>query len=813
MKNLLNAASITALKYDGLLNIVTGRSRKSRKWKNHRVTWSVLLKKFANPVRTKERHTDYLMMPKERQDDIKDVGGFVGGTLSGERRVAENVKNRQLITLDADFAPYDFWDEVTLFLDCACCIYSTHKHSKENPRYRLVVPLDREVSPDEYQAISRKVAEGININYFDDTTYQAHRLMYYPSASNDAEYVFEYQDGRWLSADDVLDEYENWEDQTTWPISDKAIRKTAHLVKHQEDPLEKTGIVGAFCRAYTIPEAMETFLPSVYTHYNEDRYTYAAGSSSGGAIVYDNRWLYSHHATDPCSMQLVNAFDLVRIHKFGNLDTRTRLEETAKKPSFTQMCEFASKDGKTRAELTKERLEEAGRDFEDLGDEEEKPDMSWTKLLQVHPKTGQILATRFNIETILRNDPELKDTFGYETFARRIAIKHLPKWRGGDDNPYWTDTDEASLRTMLETYYEIDSPTKIADGILTVAQDNSFHVVRDWLAGLSWDGKPRLETLFIDFLGAEDNEYVRQVTRKTLVAAIARVMKPGCKFDTMAVLVGKQGLGKSYLLKKLGGRWFSDSVTSLAGKESYEQLRGVWVEEMSELSAMRKAELETVKQYITKQVDTYRPPYGKCLQDFPRQCIFIGTTNTYDFLRDKTGNRRFYPVDVGVQRPTLDLFAEDVDEYIHQVWAEAAMMYKHGESLILSGRALEYAKMQQQQEHTEENPLEGALEEYLNMEVPANWYELSLRARREFIRDDGFEVDMTDSFVRNKICTIEIWCELLGGDMKTLDSYNRREIRETMDNLDDWVRASSSQGRKRFGKLFGVQRAWVRKKN
>lgn len=810
--NQVNTPVITGIKYDGFFTIATANSRKSRHWKNHKISWSRLLKKFATPTRTKERHVDYLMMPKDQQDNIKDVGGFVGGSLKGERRVAENVADRQVITLDADFAPYDLWDEICLFFDNACCLYSTHKHSKENPRYRWVIPLDRKVTPDEYQAISRKVAESLDINYFDDTTYQAHRLMYYPSAAMDAEYVFEYQDGPWLSADAILDTYPDWEDQTQWPISDRATKKTEHALKHQEDPLQKTGIVGAFCRAYTIQEAIAEFLPTVYTRCNsDDRYTYAAGSTSGGAVIYEDKWLYSHHSTDPCSMQLVNAFDLVRIHKFGGLDERTRLEEVTRKPSYIQMCEFASKDKKTRAEATRERWEEAGRDFEDLGDDGKKTDMTWTGLLQVHPKTGQVLSNRYNIEVILKNDPAVKDTFGYEEFSQRIAIRRIPSWRHGDDSPYWTDTDEANLRSVLETCYDINSQSKVDDCILTVAQDNRFHVVRDFLNQLEWDGQPRVETLFIDFLGAEDTEYVRQVTRKTLTAAVARVMKPGCKFDTMTVLVGRQGLGKSYLLKKLAGKWFSDSVTSLVGKESYEQLRGVWIEEMSELSAMRKAEIETVKQYITKQVDTYRPAYGKQLQDFPRQCIFIGTTNTYNFLRDKTGNRRFYPIDVGIEKPTRNLFSHDTEEYMRQVWAEVKVLYDNGESLILDSELAGHAK-DRQMEHMEENPLDGALEAYLDMEVPANWYDLDIRARRSFVQGDGFDIDMTGGFVRDKICTLEVWCELLGGEIKNLDTYNRREIRETLDNTPGWERSGGSQGRKRFGRLYGVQRAWVRVK-
>lgn len=800
------ASSGERIKFDGVFNIATGKSRKSKTWKNNRVSWSKILQRLAKTTRTAERYVDFVNMPKEKQDEIKDIGGFVGGEIKEGRRIASNIVSRQIVALDADYAPYEFWNEVTALNDYACCVYSTHKHSTDNPRYRLIIPLDRPVSPDEYQAISRKIADGININYFDDTTYQAHRLMYYPSTAKDGEFVFEYQDGPFLSADDVLDTYEDWTDQTEWAISDRAVNGVTHAVTKQENPLEKDGIVGAFCRAYDIDSAIEAFLSDVYAPCDApNRYTYTQGSSSGGAVVYDNMFLYSHHATDPCSMQLCNAFDLVRMHKFSELDARSRATETQKLPSYLEMCKFASNDGKVKTEIAKTRLAEAGREFEDLSADGE--NLEWAAELETHPKTGAILNTRKNIEIIMKNDAAIKGVFGYEQFSQRIAIKRRPAWRDGSEGMYWNDNDEANLRTLLETSYKIDNKLKVDDCILTVANDNSFHVIREYLSGLEWDGVERMETLLIDYLGAEDNTYTREVTRKLLVAAVARVFSPGVKFDTMPVLVGAQGLGKSYLLKKLGGRWFSDSITSLQGKEAFEQLRGVWIEEFSELSAMRKADIEAIKQYVTKQVDTYRPAYAKCLMDFPRQCVFVGTTNTENFLRDKTGNRRFLPVEVGVDIPTRSLFADDADEYIAQVWAEAKRAYDDGEKLILEGEAAKIAK-QAQSEHMEENPLEGVLLEYLDRPVPANWYDLDIRARRDFIRGAGFEVDMTDAFVRDKICVMEVWCELLGGDIKNFDSYDRKEIRETLNMLEGWAYDKKAT---RFGREYGVQKAWRRK--
>nr|DAP83027.1 MAG TPA: replicative DNA helicase [Caudoviricetes sp.] len=811
----------SGFKYDGLLTISTGNSRKSKSWKTKRITWSKLVNRLSKTTYTNERHVDFLQMTKQRQDEIKDVGGFVGGELTGERRTAENAGSRQIVTLDADFAPTSLWDELTMFSDFACLIYSTHKHSKENPRYRVVIPLDRPVTPDEYQAISRKIAADIGIDYFDDTTYQPHRLMYWPSTSKDAEYVFKVQDGAWLSADSVLKTYTDWRNQSEWPVSCRIDNLVKHEIKKQEDPLTKKGIIGAFCKAYTIDEAIDKFLPDIYEACDgkDGRYTYKAGSTAGGAIVYDDKFLYSHHATDPCSMQLCNAFDLVRIHKFKDLDINSRVQDPAKLPSFKAMQDFAMADEDVKRLIAKAKFEEAGRDFSVLDEGDSEPDLSWTEDLR-YTKSGEIVQSRYNIRLVLENDPGVKDTFGFDVFSQRIAIRRCPEWRKGaeaDSSLYWNDNDEAGLRYLLETTYGLDSRQKIDDEIINVANLHKFHVVREYLNGLEWDGVKRADTLFIDYLGAEDSEYTRAVTRKTLVAAVARIMKPGIKFDSMLVLGGPQGIGKSFILKKLGGKWFNDSLSTVQGKEAYEQLRGGWIFEMSELAALRKSELEPIKQFITKQVDTYRVAYGHQLSDFPRQCVFIGTTNTTNFLRDKSGNRRFWPVDVGLTKPTKSLWNSGTDYDIEQVWAEAVQLYKNGESLILDDDMRKHAEVVQK-DHMEENPLEGVIQEYLDMEVPANWYSLDIQTRRDFIKGDGFDIDMTGSFIRDKICILEIWCELMDGKIGNLNTNTRREIKDALLGVDNWEKKvyttakSRNQKKLRFGKLYGMQPAWLRKK-
>ena len=793
--------------HDGLLTVSTGSSRKTKIWKSKQISWSKFIQRLSNTKRTNETQAQYFRLGKERQDEIKDVGGFVGGELKDGRRTALSVINRQLITLDADFAEKNLWEKIEKNFDNAICVYSTHKHTAEKPRLRLVIPLDRAVSPDEYQAISRKVAEKFGIDNFDDTTYQPHRLMYFPSTSSDAEFYFKWQDGEFLSADFILAEYDDWQDVSTWARSTRSKELVQREIKKAEDPLKKAGLIGAFCRSYTIQEVISEYLSDVYEEVNDGRYTFAAGTSAGGAIVYEDKWLYSFHATDPCSLILCNAFDLVRIHKFGELDEGKEKNDTVNLPSYKKMLELCSKDNRVKILLT----EEAMSDFDDLGDE--KPDLSWSAGLKRHPKTGQILATRDNIRIILENDSRLKNRFGYDLFSQRISITAPLFWRNKDDlAEYWSEGDDAQLRYYLETYFGIDNRTKIDDEVLNVANLHAFHKVKDYLRGLKWDGTPRMDKIFINYLGAEDSLYTRTVTRKSLIAAVARIMKPGIKFDNMVVLEGAQGIGKSYLLSKLGKNWFSDSLSDLKNKDAYEALRGYWILELGEMLILKKTDSDTAKHFISKQIDSFRVSYGKRTQDFPRQCIFFGTTNNKFFLKDRTGNRRFFPLTCSYERRIKNIFLEEkiIDSEIDQVWAEAYTAWKNGESIWI-GHEMEQVAKKVQELHTEENPLVGTIEEYLNKEIPQDWYERDLQRRIEFIRGIGdFDEETQKTFKRDKICASEIWCELLGGDMKKLSPYEIHNITDSLLSLPDW---EPSQEKLFFGTAYGRQKAFVRKIN
>lgn len=801
------------MEHDGIIKIAVGRNRKELKWKNKEMKWSEFLDRVSKTTRTPENYEEYKKLSKNEQDDIKDVGGFVGGALKDGRRKSAAVLSRSILTLDADYGQNGLWDTIEMLFDFGCCIYTTHKHSKDKPRFRLVIPLSRTVTPEEYGAVSRRIAADIGIDYFDDTTYEPSRLMYWPSTSQNGEFIFKYQDEEWLNPDDILSRYEDWQGTIFWPESSRSIKIREKSADKQGNPREKGGIVGAFCRTYSVVDVIDKFLSDIYVPCaDENRYTYVKGSTAGGLVIYENGdFAYSHHGTDPVSGKLCNAFDLVRLHKFGELDEDVK-EGTpvVKLPSYQAMMDFSRKDEEVKQTIGQERLSTAKEDFIEI-DASKVTDTEWLKLLEVD-KRGFYKPTIGNIVLILENDPYLKEKIALNEFSHRTIIRGNLPWhrlKNTAEGDPWKDSDDAALRYYIEKIYGITSPTKISDALLIVEEKNKYHPIRDYLEEIKWDGQKRVETLFVDYLGAEDTSYTRTITRKAIVAAVARVFVPGIKFDYMLVLVGKQGIGKSHIISLLGQNWYSDSLNTVQGKEAYEQLQDAWIIEMAELSATKKAETEAVKHFISKREDIYRVAYGKRVTKFPRQCVFFGTTNDNDFLRDKTGNRRYWPVVVGINKSNKNLWKQLNQDEVDQIWAEALTLWRNGEGLFLTPD-IEKEAVKVQEQHTEESSKEGLIREYLDRLLPKDWGKLDIGARRLFIHGTDFGEAKEGTVQRDKVCAMEIWVELFQADPKQLSPIQAREINDILRKIEGWKEYSKGTGRLKFGRNYGLQRAFIR---
>lgn len=794
------------------LKISTGRSKKELKWKNKEISWEDLLSKLSKTYRTRETVAEYKKMKVTQQGDIKDIGGFVGGWLENGRRKSDSVICRSLITLDADTASKDFWDDLVAFNDYACCIYSTHKHTPEAPRLRLVIPLARTVDSEEYEAIARMVANDLGIDQFDDTTYQASRLMYWPSTSSDGVFLFEKQDGKWLDPDEVLKRYPDWHDVSFWPQSSRISEIHIAQAKKQGDPLDKEGLIGAFCRTYDIHTAIEKFLFDVYVACNQpNRYTYIKGTTAAGLVTYEDKWAYSNHGTDPASGKLCNAFDLVRIHKFAELDESAKPDTPSNRlPSFIAMQEFAAADDETKKTRLSEQLAAIDFDFNEEDSEEptdttaKKDELDWMSDLSLDKK-GNVEPTTNNILIILHNDKNLKNLGKFNLFSMRHEVFGRLPWYKEKVKRNWRDEDDSGLRLYIEKIYGISAVNKVSDAMSIYSRDMEYHPVRDYLDSLEWDGIERLDTVLIDYLGAEDSRYVRLVTRKLMIGAVARIYRPGCKMDNTLILVGPQGYGKSTFIQKLAKSavWFSDSLYVYSGKEAMEAVRGKWIIELAELAGMKKAEIETIKSFISGEKDSFRAAFKRHSEDNPRQCVFIGSTNEQEFLRDQTGNRRFWPVDIAVNERNKSVFV-NLDDEVDQLWAEAKAAFIAGEPWHADYELTNLA-VEVQQAHTESNELSTIISNYLNKELPAEWDDMSMEDRILFF--EGYSEHKPGGYYRDRVCTLEIWQECMLGKAKDFNRQRQMEINNAMKGLKGW----ESKAFIRFKAGYGGARGFVRK--
>lgn len=778
-----------SLTHDRPITISVGKSRKATQWEQKQISASDFYAMFSTPRRSSETLAEYLSMPKAQQDELKDVGGFVGGSLNGPRRKANNVTGRDVITLDFDNVPAEQTDTVIKKMEalrCSYCIYSTRKHKPSAPRLRVNVPTDRTVTPDEYVPLARLLAAQIGMEWADPTTFDVARLMYFPSCSADSEFVYRVVDNpllpvdHWLNVHTIL--YGGWRDPENWRKHQNIPDTIRALAKKQGDPTEKTGIVGAFCKVYDVHRAIAELIPGVYAPVDssDDRYTYLGGSTTGGAVIYDDgKFLYSHHATDPCSGRLVNAFDLVRLHRFGDKDDNAAPgTPVGRLPSYTLMRDYAQSLPDVHIEAANAAADFAG--LESVAGEDE----NWKQQLDT-TQAGGLKNTLNNIVLILEHDARFKGKLRKNLLHERVEVHDLP-WGRSTDGP-WKDTDTGQLRIMLEQIMS----GKVAENdvyaaIDIVADKQAYHPVKAYLEGLVWDGIPRLDTLFIDFLGASDTPYTRAVARKSFVAAVARVMIPGCKYDTMCVLVGRQGRYKSTLLSTMGGQWFSDSLRTFEGQKADEQLRGTWLIEVSELQGFKNAEVETIKGYLSRQTDRYRPAWGRTLREFPRQCVFFGTTNASDFLRDNTGGRRFWPIDIDQQERTKSV-VNDLPSDRDQIWAEAVTRYRAGEPLYLTGE-VEQAALRIQEDHREIDAWEGLLTAYLDKQIPEDWDAWPLDRRRDFLAGQVHSSENTplNPMERQRVSPAEFLCEALNFAPGSLNTRDLMRVGKIMRGLRGW---------------------------
>lgn len=298
------------------------------------------------------------------------------------------------------------------------------------------------------------------------------------------------------------------------------------------------------------------------------------------------------------------------------------------------------------------------------------PDHEWkaTLIQRVDKKTGQIeyLCRVANLMKILENDANWKGRLRFDEFRQGVT----------DRDTEWADHHTIELKAWLEqTWIAGEVKTGVVrEAVETVAHRHAYHPVKEWLTGLQWDQEERIPAFFADHCGVPISPYSCAVAHSFFVSAVARIFHPGCKVDTMVVLEGAQGLGKSKLVQALfGSRWHCDITQEPGSLDFYQNMRGKWIGEFSELSAMGKADQNKVKQALTQTHDTYRASYGHYSRTYPRQFVFAGNTNKAEYLADETGARRYLPIECTEINP------EAVEAIREQLWAEAVHRYRAGE--------------------------------------------------------------------------------------------------------------------------------------
>ena len=828
------------------LRISTGQENRGRV-KNITITWRKFCRKFERPsVDEGLTFAQYLKLSVDEQGVRKAAPGFIVGAhfKDGKRRLV-NMLKRTLLSFDLDAVTPAQVGEIEMGLSPICDYeflrHTTRKHCPESPRWRIHMPLSRPVDHDEANALTRILAARLfadpqaSIDAVDVVSHRFAQVSYMPSRSRDQEYRCERNEGEILDVDAMLESFEgDWRDHTQLPMrSDEKTARGADPNRKMEDPREKPGIIGAWCRTYTVDEVIAKFLADIYesgvSTDGHPRYTYVPGTAANGAVSYDDGlFLYSHHGSDPIE-GAANAWDLMRIHKFGHLDESVR-EGTSpgKLPSYRAMVEFAGRDPAVKEALLEGRRASfdddtentAGRFDDDEPGEGEvreivrdsnKPSKkSWRTALVVHPETGAVAKTVHNVNLIFQHDPIFKGTISYNLFTRKIVTRKLVDFPGLDlsrvpiedhfNGREWLDADEYDRKLILaapeeQGGYGLDaSVLDITAAVETAARCNSFHPVIDRLESLEWDGIERVETFFIDYLGVEDNAYHREAALAWFTAAVARIFEPGCKFDHVPIIGGAQGIGKSSLIRILSMGYFGELPGAFDRLQvMVEAMSGVWMAEMAELAGFRKAEVESLKHFISSQADRVRLAYRRNEETFRRQCVFMGTTNQEEYLKDDTGNRRFWPIKAKVERIDLDRLRRERD----MILAEALTLYRErrreqpkGELYFgLVSEAAKQTALDLQEESRTTLPWElmrDRIKEWL--ETPVSRAVVEAGAADTFDDDEGEQLGL-----RTRVTLEEAWHVGLG---KTVDPspVDLQNLNKAFRNIEGW-----SYGRHRVG--------------
>lgn len=788
-----------------------------------------------NFIRTNETVLEYKSGDKLFRDKCKDKGGFIMGESIENKREKRSILTRNMITLDLDYCPSNIIDILKekselKELPFRFFIYSTHSHTPEEPRLRMIIPISRDVEVEEYEPIASRVCGKVGLQFFDATTTQANRIMYFPSVSLDGQYICEmigddeYYD---LDADDLLGEYFDYKNIDEWQRPHYIEGKKRERIERgtiSDSTKTKYRIVNSFNTEYSITEAIDMFLKDEYKYESQDRYTYKDGTSRNGLNILNPQYAYSFHGTDPAQGRLLNSFDIVRIHKFGKKDQENEqvvYDNYHKSTSFEEMCNWIKRElpnVMSHDPKVKEQKEKVEEKLNEMGIE---VSTDWLDKL-ARDKNGDIKRIPYNISVIIEYDDTLRELFFYDTIKQQVCFEKAPFWdkdiKKGDGV---RDLDFSYIRNYLaQPPYLLTGKDAIEDAVLVEAYKRKINYPKYFLSTLpEWDGKKRIETLFIDLFGVADCEFVREASKKWMTALVARIINPGAKFDYVIALLGSVGIGKSTWGKSLiaidwngnmediekSNYFFSDKEIDLRNeRDTIDAIRGVCILELAEFDKfLTKYDKATLKSFITKTKDRFIERYGKRTIDVPRSFVMLATSNEAKPIKNPDDERRFMPFYCNLPKHKALIFDKKLwnKEIRDQVLAEALEYYNSGYSFSAPFPPL----MQRQWETliekaSLENDYFGLVKDYVENLFPIDFLSQDFQTMRFSWRNRD------DSDVRRKKRTTfsakEIYCLALDKRIGDTPDYGiRKEIEQSLRKLG-FVKVDNQ--RKKFGE-FGQQ--------
>lgn len=692
-------------------------------------------------------HEEFMALPEEKRAAKKDKGWFQAGESDTERRWP---LSRWAVTIDLDSADTQTAKKIAkLYSKYHYWLYETAKSTEEEPRYRLVIPFEYAIDLDQHKALATLICYEVGLEFCDVvTSTKAASLFYWPVCFTDKENLATVNEGNVFDPlvylDNVWQHHFEGEytDMTTWPGAkpQPGAISSSHTPKNvQAIPQHKVGKVGNFCRTYSIVDAIEKFLSDIWMPTKvEKRYTYVGSTTTGGGVIYagergdeDESFFHSFHATDPYNNMQLNAFDLVRLHRFGGLDVGKKINDPMRLPSYKSMMELVADDPKIAEHVSKEVNQKMYDDTvvlfpraEGKSNTAKKPEPKPTPKSdtakhaeQNNPWYDAERPFRFKIDNNANGKYEVtqknlswcvgalvgKDVLAYnrrlDAVVVRAGISHNKRSVIAPVNDEdtrcgrrLTDAEESFIISIIEDAYpwkKLPLSRSVArDAVRDTANLNTFDPVVDYLEALpKWDGKTKCDNVLCKYIkGIDNSKWTKKCTRFWMMAAVARALNPGCKVEQVIVLYGAEGKGKSTTFERICPSpkdLFSDQPKVSEGAQKFaESIAGRFIVELGELDEINKTRAAQLKSFLSTRSETFRAAYGHHASNRPRDFIFYGTCNDADWLRKEMSMRRWLPIKVTTEEWTVKEHAKlmkHLDKYKDQYWAHALHLYrKHG---------------------------------------------------------------------------------------------------------------------------------------